>query len=117
VDDRCPPKKRHGYRCHEVCCLCGGVIPGPQVRGGRSKDQAKGKAKQLEGQDQESWVDAKEKADDSWEEVKDRLDDLGDELVEMMDKIAKHKLGHDDKIDEVFEEADRQREPRVGRPV
>ena len=80
-----------------------------------NEDQAKGKAKLLEGQGQESWGDAKEKADESWEEVKDRLDDLGDELVEMMDKIAKHKLGHDDDDDEVFEEADRQREPRVGR--
>ena len=81
------------------------------------EDQAKGKAKQLEGEGQESWGGAKEKADESWEEVKDRLDDLGDELVEMMDKIAKHKIGHDDEDDEVFAEADRQRKSRVGLPV
>ena len=82
-----------------------------------NEDQAKGKAKQLEGQGQESWGDAKEKADETWEEAKDKVDDLGDNFGDIKDKLAKDKLGHDDESDEVFEEADREREPRVGRPA
>ena len=101
-----------------------------------NEDQAKGKAKRLEGQGQESWGDAKEKADETWEEAKgklddlgdnfgdikdklakDKLDDLGDNFGDIKDKLAKDKLGHDDESDEVFEEADREREPRVGRPA
>ena len=93
-----------------------------------NEDQAKGKAKQVEGQGQESWGDAKEKAGETWEEAKDKagetweeakdkLDDLGDKIDESKDKLAKDKLGHDDESDEVFEQADREREPRVGRPA
>ena len=54
-----------------------------------NEDQAKGKAKQLEGQGQESWGDAKEKADETWEEAKDKLDDLGDNFGDIKDKLRR----------------------------
>ena len=53
------------------------------------EDRIEGKAKQVEGEVQESWGEAKDKAREMWDEVKDKLDgDDEDDLVERDEERA-----------------------------
>ena len=52
-----------------------------------NEDQAKGKAKQTEGQAQEAWGDVKEKADDAWERPRTSSTIVGDKIDEMKDEL------------------------------
>jgi uncharacterized protein YjbJ (UPF0337 family) len=53
------------------------------------EDRVKGKAKQGEGEIQETWGEAKDKARDMWDDAKDALDgDDEDERSEREEEIA-----------------------------
>ena len=43
------------------------------------KDRVEGKGKQLEGDVQETWGKAKDKARDTWDDAKDKADDMKDD--------------------------------------
>ena len=68
-----------------------------------NEDQLEGKAKQAEGQTQESWGDAKDKAGDALDDVKDKAGDALDDAKDKADDAwddAKDKLGAlKDKVD------------------
>ena len=79
-----------------------------------NEDQVKGKAKQAEGQAQESWGDVKEKTDDTWDKAIDKADATWEKAKDKLDDLKvdemKDKLDRDD-------EADARREAQVSRPA
>ena len=90
-----PPKRRHALP-QEALTSCDCLLPVFGKADGRlsdsncterreqlvNEDQAKGKLKQGQGELQERWGDAKEKADDLWDELKDEIDGDEDEDAE-----------------------------------
>jgi uncharacterized protein YjbJ (UPF0337 family) len=48
-------------------------------------DRVKGKGKELEGEAQQQWGKAKDKARDAWDDAKDKGEDLVDDLDEERD--------------------------------
>ncbi len=49
-------------------------------------DRVEGKAKETEGELQQQWGEAKDKARDVWEDAKDKIDDIGDDAEDRVDE-------------------------------
>ena len=49
------------------------------------EDRIEGKAKQVEGEVQEGWGEAKDKARDLWDDVKDKAEDVKDDVQDSLD--------------------------------
>jgi uncharacterized protein YjbJ (UPF0337 family) len=49
-------------------------------------DRVEGKAKETEGEIQQAWGKAKDKARDVWEDVTDKAEDVGDDAEDRVDE-------------------------------
>ena len=63
------------------------------------QDRIEGKEKELEGETQQKWGEAKDKARDAWGDVKDKADDVADEVEERVD-------GRDEQKDDLVEQSE-----------
>jgi uncharacterized protein YjbJ (UPF0337 family) len=52
-------------------------------------DRVEGKAKETEGELQQTWGKAKDKTKDTWEDVKDKVEDIGDDAEDRVDEPDK----------------------------
>ena len=62
-----------------------------------NEDRIEGKAKEVEGETQQSWGELKDKAEDAWSDAKDKGEDVVDEAKDRLDRDDESTAEHSER--------------------